>query len=94
MKFIGQTFKNETIDIDYNEFFNCKFENCVLVYHGGKPPLMTKCDLSASSFSFAEGAAATVQFMTAMYHGGFKVVIEQTFENIKANKSAGKITFN
>lgn len=83
MKYKSQTFKETTIQLDGNTFELCKFIDCILEYSGGKPPSMVNCSLSNSSFAFIDQAGDTVQFMTAMYHGGFKNVIEQTFDKIK-----------
>jgi hypothetical protein len=44
---------------------------------------MVSCNFSDSSFTFTGQAADTISFMKAMYHGGFKVVVEQTMEDIK-----------
>ncbi len=89
MKYKSETFEKTTVQLDGNTFESCEFNNCVLEYSGGKPPTMSNCGLSGSSFSFTDQAGDTVQFLTAMYHGGFKEVIEQTFEQIRnpANKS-------
>jgi hypothetical protein len=83
-----KNFNDETVSLDGNTFDGCKFTNCILEYSGGKPPTMTNCNLTKTSFSFSDQASDTVAFMTAMYHGGFKTVIEETFEQIRkpANK--------
>lgn len=90
MKYKDHNFSEETVQLDGNSFENCQFNNCVLEYSGGKPPSMSNCGLSGSVFSFTDQAADTVQFMKAMYHGGFKVVIEDTFNQIRENKPANK----
>lgn len=91
MKYKNKPFNKVTVELDGNTFDTCKFKGCVLEFSGGKPPTITNCDLSDSSFSFTDQAADTVQFMKAMYHGGFKEVIEETFEQIRtANKPIKK----
>ncbi len=88
MKYKSEKFENTTVALDGNTFEDCEFVNCILEYSGGKPPKMISCGLTKSTFSFSDQAADTVEFMKAMYHGGFKTVIEETFEQIRnpANK--------
>lgn len=86
MKFEGKTFKNETIDIDFNQFSKCQFENCTLVYHGYGVIGMDVCSFNNVNWSFADAAASTLQFMHGLYHGageGGKNLIELTFNNIR-----------
>lgn len=83
MKYIEKNFVNETLPLDGNTFERCKFTNCILDYSGGKPPVMINCNLTGTSFSFSDQASDTIAFMTAMYHGGFKKVIEDTYEQIR-----------
>jgi len=86
MKFEGKTFKNETIDIDFNQFSKCQFENCTLVYHGYGVIGMDGCSFNNVNWSFADAAASTLQFMHGLYHGageGGKNLIELTFNNIR-----------
>lgn len=86
MKIKDQTFKNETIDIDFNHFSNCKFDGCTLVYHGHGLIGLDGCSFNAVKWTFADAAANTLQFMQGIYHGageGGKELIETTFNNIR-----------
>jgi hypothetical protein len=86
MKFEDKTFKNETIEIDFNHFSKCQFDGCTLVYHGYGIIGMVGCSFNNVSWTFAGAAAQTLQFMRALYHGageGGKQLIETTFNNIK-----------
>ncbi len=83
MNYKKHAFKDETVALDNNTYDECEFVNCKFEYSGGKPPVMVSCNFSDSSFTFTGQAADTISFMKAMYHGGFKVVVEQTMEDIK-----------
>lgn len=83
MKYISEDFNNTTVQLDGNTFESCNFRDCVLEYSGGRPPSIVKCVFTDSSFTFAHQAGDTIKFMTALYHGGFKPVIEHTFEQIR-----------
>ena len=87
MRFVGESYKDKKIDMDFNEFVDCEFTKCELVFHGVGKIGMEGCSFSSVRWTFADAAANTVQFMTALYHGagpGGKQLIESTFENIRA----------
>ena len=95
MKYENKSFSNEKILLDNNEFFNCTFNGCELEYSGGKPPSMGDCTFVSLRITFSGNASDTINFMTALYHGGFKSIIEKTFDNIRSNiKPSAKRTFH
>jgi hypothetical protein len=85
----NQTFEDQTVRLDGNQYSQCKFRRCVLQYGGSEIPELENCEFHECSWSFTEAAARTVQFMTALYHGagqGGRELIEQTFENIRQRR--------
>lgn len=89
MNFEGKSFKNETVDIDFNHFSNCQFEKCTLVYHGYGVIGMEGCSFNEVNWTFSGAAANTLKFMSGLYHGageGGKNLIESTFENLKKSR--------
>jgi hypothetical protein len=88
MKHEKTFFNNQEVILDDNEFHHCNFEDCNLIYSGGKPPSLNGCSFSKVRWSFTGPAADTVAFMRALYHGcgeGGQSLIEQTFEAIREN---------
>lgn len=87
----NQTFTNQTISLDGKEFDGCQFIKCEFVYSGGVPPRLTNCGFDREpDLSFTGPAAATMAFLTAMYHdGAFHGVIEATIDNIRKDKHPG-----
>jgi hypothetical protein len=85
MTFENTSFSNQRVDLDNSVFIGCRFEKCNLVYKGGKPPSLVNCSFGEFRISFEGAAADTLSFITALYHGGFKPVIETTFDNIRLN---------
>src|SRR6266702_1680469 len=86
MKFEGKPFKNETIDIDFNQFRNCQFDGCTLVFHGYGAIVFKGCSFKDVKWSITDAAAVTVTFMQGLYHGcgeGGKALIEETFNDIR-----------
>lgn len=81
----GQTFTNEHVHLDGNNFTNCYFENCNLIYSGGELPDLVGNQLVQTTISFGGSATRTVQFMRAIYHGfgeTGRTLIDNTFEQI------------
>jgi len=92
MKFEKQTFTNQEVCLDDNEFVECQFNNCTMIYGGGSGPKLVGCSFNNIRWSFADAALNTLHFMTGLYHGageGGRQLIEQTFENIKRGKHPG-----
>lgn len=83
MKYLGTKFRNETVELDGNEYDGCRFENCHLIYRGTAPMTLTNCSFLGFTIALEDAAAHTLDFLTALYHGGFQSNIEQTFNNIR-----------
>jgi hypothetical protein len=84
MRFEGKAFNDATIKLDGNEYSNCNFTRCVLVYGGGELPTLNANTFTGSTWQFDDAAARTVSFLRGLYSGGGKELVERTLENIKA----------
>jgi hypothetical protein len=62
----GKTFKSQTIELDGNEFLNCEFDQCILVYRGGVPPTLDGCGFDSPRFVFEGAASNTMAFLKAL----------------------------
>ena len=60
MDYKDQSFENTTVELDGNNFENCKFDNVVFQYAGGDLN-MRNCDMNRFSFQFG-GALANGLF--------------------------------
>ena len=86
MDYRDRTFENESILLDGNTFSGCTFRNCRLVFKGMSPVSMMVNQMEGVHWVMEGPAAATIAFMTAIYHGageGGRELIEQTFANIR-----------
>ena len=93
MKFKDQEFSNQEIQMDFNQFINCKFIDCDMIYRGYGPIGMEGCSFTKVRWSFSDASANTVNFMASLYAGageGGRKLIEQTFANIKAGRTLKK----
>ena len=76
-------FKGRKITIDGGSFYSCKFDGCTLVYSGLMPATLEDCNFNACSWEFSGPALNTISFMTALYAGGGKILIENTLQKIR-----------
>jgi len=76
---------NESVALDGNEFIDCKFKNCELVYSGGELPKLQRCDFAHCSWKLDKAAKQTILFLRSIYHsgpGGMELV-EGTLRHIR-----------
>ena len=86
MKYRNETFSGKKIDLDFNQFVGCQFENCEFIYHGAGRVEMSGCKFTNVTWKFSDCAANTLSFMRAMYHGageGGRELVDRVFENLK-----------
>lgn len=79
----GVTFTNETVVLDGNEYLNCTFNNCELVFRGTDTVSLHGVTANNCRWTFAGAAGLTVKFMTALYQGGFSEMVDMTIDNIR-----------
>ena len=82
MKFTAETFQNRDVTLDFNQFFNCKFDNCNIIYNGNSFTAVG-CDFYEVRITLIGNAKNVLKFMSAFYKMGAKESIEKTFENIR-----------
>lgn len=80
-----ETFRGETVVLDYTHYVDCQFEECEMVYHGHGALGLVDCEFLDCHWKLSDAAANTLGFMTTLYHhgGGARELIEQTFKNIR-----------
>ena len=80
----GQTFKNIQVQLDGSTFRGCTFEACILLFSGLMPVSLDNNSFNDCRWEFTGSAALAVGFMTALYAGGGRDIIERTFQSIRA----------
>jgi len=82
----GKTFTGATEVIDGNQYNECQFQNCRLVYRGGEMPRISGCHFENCQWQFEEAAERTLIFMRQLYHGmgtGGAQLIEATLAQLR-----------
>lgn len=82
-KFENQTFLNQSLVIDGNEYDRCKFIGCNIVFTGVQDVSLTHNSFDHCRWSLDGPAARTIQYMAALYAGGARELVEATFKNIR-----------
>jgi len=82
----GKTFTGATEVIDGNQYNECSFQNCRLIYRGGEMPRISGCHFENCQWQFEEAAERTLIFMRQLYHGmgtGGAQLIEATLTQLR-----------
>ena len=84
MKYENTRFTNTRITLDENEFFNCQFENCELLYNGATPPKLSNNSFNNFKIVFSGPAANTIAFVKAMAapDSGMQKIVKDIFPEI------------
>jgi hypothetical protein len=88
-KHVEQSFTDQAITIDGDEYIGCTFTRCQLIFTGGSIPLLTGNTFNGCQWIFDEAASRTIQFMSALYSGGHKSLIEDTIKGIRGKSGIG-----
>jgi hypothetical protein len=80
---VGETFTNQTVVLDGNDYRNCTFTNCEIVFNGTASVSLNGISFNNCQWTFDGPAGLTINFMTALYQAGVTDLIDQTFENIR-----------
>jgi hypothetical protein len=87
----GAAFTNETVVLDGNEYVNCTFTNCEIIFRGTNGVSLQGIAFNNCQWTFEGPAGLTIDFMTALYQAGVTDMLDQTFENIRrgSHRQAG-----
>jgi len=84
MRFEKKTFEKQRIVLDYNEFEECRFTECELVFNAVGSVGFSRNVLDNCRWKFEGPAAAAVSFLKAVYGMGAdgRNLVLATFESI------------
>ncbi len=86
MEHNGETMTDATEVIDGNQYNDCRFTNCKLVFRGGEIPRISGCHFENCQWQFDDAAERTLLFMRQLYHGmgtGGAQLIEATLSQLR-----------
>ncbi len=82
MRAEGDTFDDNTIELDGGEFIDCHFMNCKLVYHGTGIPKLKGCRFTSSHFALRGAAANTLKFLKFLNEIGENNEVEKLLASL------------
>jgi hypothetical protein len=80
----NQTFQDDAILVDGNQYRNCVFIDTTLIYEGGKLPTFVNCQFRGVDLQFAESAANTLKFLSGLNKGGFQAAVDAILKGVRS----------
>ncbi len=75
-------FNHETVTLDGEEFSDCEFRDCRMVYSGGEPPVFSQCRFDGCDWKFDEAAGRTLAFLKLVWTVGGKAPVQAVIKEI------------
>jgi hypothetical protein len=91
VRFIKQVFTTD-VTLDYNEFIDCEFRDCAVMFHGGEFSLV-RTTLSNVRFGLSGAANNTLAFLRLVRAHGPQLV-DELLDAAPAPKPDQSITIN
>lgn len=80
MKYTNEEFANQRVELDGNQYLNCRFLNCILVYKGTGNVGFDDCFFDNPRIVFEDCAASALNFLQAMYNSPLRDLVEVTLK--------------
>ena len=82
-----QRFTDKRIFLDGASFYGCRFERCTFIFSGVNPCALEGCAFGPGCQWEMEGPAKnTLEFLTALYRGGAKEMIDATIDAVRQGR--------
>ena len=78
----GVAYNHETVVLDGEEFDDCEFRDCRLVYAGGKPPKFAGCRIDGCEWKYEDAAARTLAHLKVVWGAGGKAAVQALIKEI------------
>jgi len=80
----NESFENQTVILDGNEFAHCEMRRCNLVYKGREPVKLEHCQLAGCTWQFEDSAQRTVMMLKGLYLNGHvgKEIVDAIFRSV------------
>lgn len=87
MRFEGQTFRNQAVELDFNHYVRCRFEGCNIVIRALSPLAFEECRFESCNFHFDGPAALTLSVLRSL-HQSIPGVAEMAIQVIRGEATA------
>ena len=82
----GEIYNHETVALDDEEFTDCEFRDCRLVYQGGEPPKFTGCSFVGCDWRYDDAAARTLAHLKLVWSVGGKASVQALIKDITVSR--------
>lgn len=85
-EFTGKDFNDTSVVIDGNDYIQCTFTGCTLLYRGGIIPKFAGCRLDRCRWVFEDSAIRTIGLLRGMYSGlgaGGRQIVDDFIREIR-----------
>ena len=92
MRYEKQTFESSTIHLDGNEFIECSFVRCKLLFGGQSVPVTRNCQMTDCEMQFVGASHLTIRLLSLMlqmpeFRASILSQLELPVGNTKATRS-------
>lgn len=79
----GCSYKNTGVELDNQEFIDCRFDDCRIVYRGGPPPRFGgKNQFIGCQIVFEDAAASTMEVLKLLARHGNAELVQGIFRDL------------
>jgi hypothetical protein len=75
-------YNHETVSLDGETFSDCQFQDCRLVYAGGKVPEFNDCRFDRCEWKYDDAAARTLAHLKLVWASGGKASVQLSIKEI------------
>lgn len=89
MRHQDETFIGDPIELGENQFINCTFDDCRLIYDGSPGARIENCSFDQTRLELTGEAGNTLSFLQNIYHGfgeDGQAVVENLFDQIRQGR--------
>jgi hypothetical protein len=76
------SFNHETVTLDAEQFSDCEFRDCRMIYRGGEPPGFDNCRFVGCDWLFDDAAANTLAHLKTVWTVGAKAPVQALIKTI------------
>jgi hypothetical protein len=78
----GVIYNHETVALDGEDFTDCEFRACRMVYAGGEAPTFASCRFDDCEWKFEDAAARTLAHLKVVWNAGGKAQVQALIKDI------------
>jgi hypothetical protein len=75
-------FNHETVVLDGQEYADCEFRACRMLFSGGQPPIFENCKFDECDWKFDDAAARTLAYLKLVWAVGGKAPVQGLIKEI------------